>query len=139
MATPKLRNCQTCKKIFMSNYGEKVCPDCVRAQKELESTVVNFVRENPKSSIAEIMAETGASEAMIRRMIEEGHFVQSGVKLTYPCKKCGKEIIAGQYCDECMKEMQKDLQSAHQKMAGIAAAEAAAARGHGMYSKDFQK
>ena len=133
----KLRNCSSCGKIFMS-YGDKICPNCVQEQKELELVVVEYVRDHPKCKIHEIMEETKAPESLIRRLIEEGRFEQIGVNLSYPCKKCGKPIIAGQYCEECLSEMQSNLQSAHEGISKVAEAEAAAARGHGMYSKDLK-
>ena len=135
----KLRNCQGCGKLFMSQHGERLCQPCVEAQAKLEGVVVEYVRDHPKCKIVEIMEETGASEAMIRRLIDEGRFEQVGVKVTYPCKKCGKEIVVGQYCDSCLQEMQSELHSASKQMSGVAEAAAAAARGHGMYSKDLKK
>ncbi len=134
----KLKNCSNCGKIFMS-YGEKICPNCVEEQKNLEMIVVEYVRDHPKCKIHEILEETGAPESLIRRLIEEGRFEQVGVNLSYPCKKCGKPIIAGQYCDECLTEMQENLQSVQQGISKTAEAEAAANRGHGMYSKDLKE
>ena len=133
----KLRNCSVCGKIFMSN-GEKICPNCVQNQQDMEMTVIEYVRDHPKCKIPEIMEETGAAESLIRRLIEEGRFVQVGVNLSYPCQKCGKPIIAGKYCEECLAEMQENLQSVQTGIAKTAEAEAAAARGHGMYSKDLK-
>lgn len=131
----KLRNCQQCGKLFMSQHGEKICNDCKAAMEDLENTVVNYVRDNPKCKIHEIMDETGAPEYMIRRLIDEGRFVQVGVTLAYPCKKCGKSIVAGQYCEDCLREMQANLATAHSEMAKAAEAN----KVHGMYSKDLQK
>ncbi len=133
----KLRNCSQCGKIFMSN-GERLCPNCVQAQQDLELVVVDYVRDHPKCKIPEIMEATQAPEMLIRRLIEEGRFEQVGVNLSYPCKKCGKPIVAGAYCEECKEEMQQNLQSASSALNQVAEAEAAAARGHGMYSKDLK-
>ena len=87
----KLRNCSQCGKLFMSN-GEKICPNCVQAQADLELVVVDYVRDHPKCKITEIMEETGAPESLIRRLIEEGRFEQVGVSLNYPCKKFCSDI-----------------------------------------------
>lgn len=133
----KLRNCSNCGKIFMSQ-GEKICPNCVQEQKELEVVVVDYVRDHPKCKIPEIMEETKAPESLIRRLIEEGRFEQVGVNLSYPCRKCGKPIIAGQYCEDCLTEMQENLQTVQQGISKSAEEAAAAARGHGMYSKDLK-
>lgn len=130
----KLRNCNQCGKLFMSR-GEKICQDCQDKMANLEQVVVDYVRDNPKCKIHEIMDATGAPESLIRRLIDEGRFVQVGVSVSYPCKKCGKTIFAGQYCEDCLKEMQANLAAAHGEMAKIAESN----RGHGMYSKDLQK
>ena len=133
----KLRNCSMCGKIFMSN-GEKICPNCVQAQADMEVVVVDYVRDHPKCKIPEIMEETGAPESLIRRLIDEGRFVQLGVNLSYPCQKCGKPIITGKYCEDCLNEMQENLQSVQQNISKAAEEAAAADRGHGMYSKDLK-
>ena len=133
----KLKNCSSCGKIFMSR-GEKVCPNCVEEQRKLELVVVEYVRDHPKCKIIEIIEETGAPESLVRRLIEEGRFEQVGVNLSYPCKKCGKPIVAGQYCEDCLSEMQENLQSVQAGISKAAEEAAAAARGHGMYSKDLK-
>lgn len=135
----KLKNCQQCGKLFMSQHGEKICPDCVEAQAKLEIVVVDYVRDHPKCKIPEIMEETGAPESLIRRLIDEGRFVQMGINFSYPCKKCGKPIVAGVYCEDCKNELQENLQSVQTGLSKSAEAAAAAARGHGMYSKDLAK
>ena len=78
-----------------------------------EREIVAFVREHPNSTIAEIIEATGASEKMIKRMIEEGRFVEFSQNIHYPCKKCGKLIVAGKYCKSCYEKMQKAIRKAH--------------------------
>ena len=131
----KLKNCQVCGKIFMAQPGEKICKNCQDAMADMESVVVDYVRDHPKCKIAEIMENTNAPESLIRRLIESGRFIQVGANLSYPCKKCGKEIFAGQYCEDCLREMQESLQAAHGELAKAAES----ARGHGMYSKELQR
>lgn len=133
----KLKNCSICGKIFMSN-GEKICPNCMKDQEDMELVVVEYVRDHPKCKIPEIMEATGAQEFLIRRLIDEGRFVQAGVNFSYPCQKCGKPIITGKYCEDCLKEMQENLQSVQTGISKAAEAQAAAERGHGMYSKDLK-
>jgi methionyl-tRNA synthetase len=69
-------------------------------------------------------------------MVEEGRFAQSNVKTN--CKKCGKEIIGGLYCEACLSAMQENLQSVQEKISAQNAA-AAAAKGRGMHSKTLGK
>lgn len=130
----KLRNCSQCGKLFMSR-GERICQNCQDKMADMEQVVVDYVRDNPKCKIHEIMDATGAPESLIRRLIDEGRFVQVGANLSYPCKKCGKDIFSGQYCEDCLKEMQSNLAAASGEMAKIAEA----GKKHGMYSRDLQK
>ena len=130
----KLRNCISCGKIFSSLYGEKMCPACKEAQDRLENSVIDYVRDHPKTRIPEIVKETGANDLIIRRLMEAGRLV--GVNLKYPCKKCGKEINRGQFCEACAKEIEAEVQNVSDK---AAAARAAAERGRGMHSKDTGK
>jgi hypothetical protein len=72
---------------------------------------------------------------MIKKMIREGRFEQIGVKMTYPCEKCGAPILTGKLCQTCKENMQKELQK--QAASVVAARQAANAnRGQGMHSKD---
>ena len=130
------RNCARCGKLFVPLNREKICRECKDAEKEMENVVMQFVRENPKSKIPEIAEGTGATEALIRRMIEDGRFDRSDLKFYYPCKKCGKEILAGQYCEDCLNSMAESLQNFQVKKAN---ANAAASKGTGMHSKNLSK
>ena len=128
----KLKNCPICGKIF-ADFGAHVCPDCFDKLQAKESEVVNYVRDNPNAKIPELVEATGADEKLIKRMIREGRFVQVGVPMSYPCKKCGAPITQGDICNKCRTEMRDSLQKAPAKIA--AAKEAARiGRGQGMHS-----
>ena len=109
----KMKNCPMCGKVFLATPGRRVCIDCREAEMQREREIVAFVREHPNSTIAEIIEATGASEKMIKRMIEEGRFVEFSQNIHYPCKKCGKLIVAGKYCKSCYEKMQKAIRKAH--------------------------
>ena len=130
----KLRNCQFCGKVFMSTGG-RVCPACLDKQADDEMIVVDYVRDHPKCKVHEIIEATGVSELLIRRLIEEGRFIQEGIDYSYPCKKCGQLIMKGKFCEKCMAEMQEELRGAHSKIEERKQAD----KGHGMYSKDMKK
>ena len=130
----KLKNCQICGKVFMSTGG-KVCPACLDKQADDEMKVIEYVRDHPKCKVMEIIEATEVAEPIIRRLIEEGRFIQEGVDYSYPCKKCGQLIMKGKFCEKCMAEMQEELKGVHSKIAEQREAD----RGHGMYSKDLKK
>lgn len=131
-----MKNCQRCGKLFVPMNREKICRDCRDADREMENKVMQFVRDNPKCKLQDIVDGTGAEESLIRRMIEEGRFEQSSV--TTNCKKCGKEIVGGLYCEACLSSMQENLQSVQEKISAQSAA-AAATKGKGMHSKTLGK
>ncbi len=130
----KVKNCPKCGKLF-ADYGAHMCPDCEDKMREKEAEVVNYVRDNPKAKVVEIIEATGCSEQLIKKLIREGRFEQVGVKMTYPCEKCGAPIISGKLCQNCMESMRNELQK---QAAGVVAARQAASanRGQGMHSKD---
>ena len=108
----KMKNCSSCGKVFVSINNARICMDCRAKEEQWERSIVEFVRDHPKSTIAEIVEATGVQEPVIRRMIREGRFVSSGIDLYYPCEKCGSPISKGQYCEKCQKEMRDELTAA---------------------------
>ena len=132
----KMRNCQRCGKLFMQQSREKICRDCRDADAAMEAKVMDFVRSNPECKVPDIIEGTGAEESLIRRMIDDGRFEQTVIKTN--CKKCGKEIVGGPYCESCLSSMQENLQSVQERISASSAA-AAAARGRGMHSKNLGK
>ncbi len=110
--TVKLKNCPICGKTFIGTPAHRVCRDCREKEYQMERTIISYVRDHPGARPAEIVAETGASEKLLRRMIEEGRFIELG-NIRYPCKKCGRLISTGKYCRECYSKMKQSLQKAH--------------------------
>ena len=133
----KMRNCAGCGKIFVALEGRKFCPDCMEKEYKLEEQVVNFVRDNPKSSVTEILKEIPeATEKLIKRLIREGRFEQVGVKMSYPCDKCGAPIVTGKLCGKCSEALRNELQATQLKAVAVRKPESSAAKGRGMYSLD---
>ncbi|MBQ9480239.1 MAG: flagellar protein [Selenomonadaceae bacterium] len=100
----KLRNCKGCGKLFMSSGGV-FCPACIEKQHQDEQRIVEYVGEHPDSTILDIVKDLEISEAIVRRLIEEGRLLQAGIDYHYPCAKCGAPIVSGQYCDSCAEQL----------------------------------
>ena len=117
---PKIRNCTKCGKIFAAMHGEKVCKDCVQKEKDFEESVITYIRENPGSSVKDVMHATGASEKMMRRMMQDGIFSNSSVQTetnpTYPCMSCGRPITSGTYCMDCLSRLRDQTKRAAERM-----------------------
>ena len=122
----KLANCSVCGKLF-SDTGRGICYDCQIKMQDKEKEVVEYVRHNPMSKIPEIVEATGANETLIKRLIREGRFEQVGVKMSYPCEKCGAPIIMGKICQACQDKVRAELQATQAKI--VAAKQMAG--GHG--------
>ena len=136
----KMKNCPMCGKLFLATNTMRVCRDCLEKEHEMESNVVNYVRQHPDCNIPEIIKETGAPEKMIRRLIKEGRFVEAGVKITYPCEKCGAPISTGKLCNKCAEALRAELQATNAKNQAMAAKKAAPdprAKGKGVHSKSL--
>ena len=130
----KVKNCPVCGKIYQE-IGQKMCRDCYNKMLDKEREVINYVRDHPKSKIPEIIEATGAHEKLIRKLISEGRFEQVGVKMTYPCEKCGAPIITGKLCSNCQESLHKDLLASKEKIDAAKKAIAAQSMGVGMHSK----
>lgn len=132
----KIKNCPMCGKLF-NDTGHGCCMDCYEKILEKEREVVNYVRDHRGAKIPEICEATGAPSGMIKKMIREGRFEQIGVKMTYPCEKCGAPIISGKICQQCEEAARNELQKqAALQTAARQMAKADQNRGQGFRSKD---
>lgn len=115
---PKLRNCTKCGKVFTSIRGEKICRDCMDEAKEFEQKVVQFIRDNPGTSMKEVMEATGATDKMLKRMMQEGIFSNAGrgEDFMYPCVGCGRPIHTGTYCTDCLSRLRNQTKKAAESM-----------------------
>lgn len=117
---PKIRNCTKCGKIFASLHGERVCKDCIQKEKEFEEEVIKYIRDNPGSSVKDVMEATGATEKMMKRMMQDGIFSNAAVKheegATYPCMSCGRPITSGTYCMDCLSRLRDQTRKAAEAM-----------------------
>ncbi len=105
----KVKNCPLCGQIYVET-GRKMCRDCYVRQEEMEGKVVAYVRDHPDATVGEVVEATGVEESVIRRMIREGRFESSNIQLDYPCARCGKPIIKGKFCQDCLMRLYVKMQ-----------------------------
>lgn len=119
---PKIRNCSQCGRIFTATHGEKICSSCAQKAKEFEEKVVKYIRDNPGSTMKDVMEATGATDKMLKRMMQEGIFSnaaaagQNGEQVTYPCMSCGRPITSGTYCMDCLSRLRDQTKRAAESM-----------------------
>lgn len=112
MPSVKLKNCPVCGKAFVGTNAMRVCRDCRDKEIEMEQVVMRYVRDHPKCTIKKILDETGVSDSLLKRMIQEGRFTEFA-EFRYPCGRCGRMINAGKYCKQCVTRMKAVLQQTH--------------------------
>lgn len=109
-----LKNCKRCGKLFVK-VNKDICPDCVKQEEEEFTAVKEYLDKNPNATISNVSEETGVSEKMIRKFIEDGRLLTTKYSAVgVECKRCGKEISKGRYCEECQVELQKQLGALNQ-------------------------
>ena len=130
-------NCPECGKLCIKTAAG-MCPNCYRLEQDNEEVVASYVRDNPKSSVEEIHEATGVKEKTIFRMIKNGRFMDD-FQVTYPCEKCGTEIVRGRLCDECNHRILKDIQDSQAKREAMQVKEKKDVAGKGMYTKNMTR
>ncbi|WP_053218572.1 TIGR03826 family flagellar region protein [Virgibacillus senegalensis] len=107
----ELMNCPRCDALFVSGV-RSICQDCYKEEERAYTTVYNYLRprKNRQATIPEIVEATGVDEEIIYKFIKEKRLRPSQFpNLTYPCDRCGTMISDGNLCNNCLTEMQADL------------------------------
>ena len=107
----ELKNCKRCGAMFNYVVGHPICGRCRKADEEDFKKVKNYLYDNPGSSPPEIAVEVDVSVEKIRRYLKEGRLeiVGDASNMVLACEKCGMSIRTGRYCDECERDMKKEL------------------------------
>jgi len=110
----KLAYCEKCGKLFSSVRGETLCPVCGAQDREAKNKIKEYLRDNPKATLREAAAATGAPEDSVKRLSMEviSAKLNSNKKMdvAYPCANCGTMIKTGTYCLDCAAELQRKAQ-----------------------------
>lgn len=107
-----LRNCRICHKLFVDT-GLGICQSCYEKEREDEKIVIEYVREHHQASLQEIVEDTGVDARVVSKMIERGQFIMGDNEITHPCKRCGKPIVRGIYCPQCLMLMHRAIDKAN--------------------------
>lgn len=107
-----LSNCKRCGKLFVK-MNKAICPECLEQEEEDFEKVKKYLDDNPTATINQVSRETEVSEKMIRKFIEEGRLLTTKYAgISVSCKRCGKDINEGRYCDACQAELQNQMEAA---------------------------
>lgn len=106
-----LINCKECGKAFVTYSGRPICQTCeARLNAEYE-LVREYVKDNPQVTLDKVSEVTGVSTSRIRQYIADGLLDQVNLNETIvlSCQICKKPISSGNYCNECMAKLKKNL------------------------------
>ncbi|MCW2278826.1 hypothetical protein [Heliophilum fasciatum] len=112
-----LRNCVRCGRLYAPQRQEKICPICFREEESRYEDVVEYLRDHPGASHAEVAHAVGVEEQTIYRFIEEGRLEVGGASYAlHRCQRCGCTLQAGRHCAACQEELARELRGAVQAL-----------------------
>ncbi|RKD23538.1 flagellar operon protein TIGR03826 [Caminicella sporogenes DSM 14501] len=112
-----IRNCKECGKLFQYDGISKLCYSCRKKDEEDFKRVKDYIYDNTGATITEVSEATGVSEDKILRYLREGRLeiVGENPGLVLDCERCGRAIRTGRYCEECAREIEKELRSGFER------------------------
>lgn len=109
----ELRNCRKCGKMFTYTGGSVFCTLCIRREEEAYQKVKEYLYDNPGASMNEVSEATGVSVEKILRFLREGRLeIVEGSAIILECERCRRPIRTGRFCNDCMKGLEGELESA---------------------------
>lgn len=109
----ELRNCRKCGKMFTYTGKSAFCQACVRREEEDYQKVKEYLYDNPGASMNEVSSVTGVSVEKIMRFLREGRLeIVEGSNIVLECERCKRSIRTGRFCNDCMKGIEGELESA---------------------------
>jgi len=115
----EIRNCPKCKAVF-TYAGYEICPACMKADEAVFEDVRLYLKEHPDNSLTVVAAETGVSAKKILRYVKEGRLeISHGMHGEVVCRKCGKPIKKGRYCEKCVIDVNQEVDGAFNRSAYV--------------------
>ncbi len=106
-----IRGCERCNTIY--KYGNnKICNKCIGEIDEIMRRVREYLEENKNADVSTLSKELDVSEKDIFYLLREERLSLVGEGKGLTCKRCGKGIESGSYCDVCIKQMKSEFQAA---------------------------
>jgi hypothetical protein len=99
-------NCKECGMVCLESVNQ-LCTDCQQEFQRSEQRVIEYLEDNPKSSLDEVHKATRVSRHVIMQMIRNNRILTGMV--SYPCESCSEPIIQGRICTKCADEVIKYL------------------------------
>ena len=74
--------------------------------------IKNYIKENHKERIGmrDVSEKFDVSIAQIISWVNQGELdLKRDVEFNFKCRKCGKELFEGNYCEKCKKGLVRDI------------------------------
>ncbi len=110
-----VRNCKKCNQLFNYTGDSNLCPKCTREMEEKFFQVRDYIRDNPTASMTAVAEENDVPIQQLKKWVRQERLTftkESGV--TIDCEACGKPILTGRYCKECLGSMRNGFNSMYQ-------------------------
>ncbi len=103
------KNCPRCGKLFQY-INSPICDLCRKEEEEAFESLKSFLKDNPGCTLTEISVATGVSTRKITRYLKEGRLeITKGLHGVLTCNECGKTILTGRYCPQCLLKISVDI------------------------------
>ncbi len=111
--TDNFKKCQVCGKIFKS-LGNPRCPECLEAIEDYFYKIKDYLYDFPNAKIDEVSKELDVPKKIILILVKEERIML--VDASKSCMKCGKSIVSGKYCNDCLKAFNSKLETIAPKL-----------------------
>lgn len=104
-----------CGNLFNYVMGAQHCPLCKANLEKLFEQVREFLYDNKGATISQVCENIDVSKRQVEQWVREERLTfatAEGSGLT--CKRCGKGIMTGNFCDGCKARVIGNLNSAYE-------------------------
>ncbi len=106
-----IKKCKGCGEIF-DMVSLPFCNNCAKEIEYKYKIVRDYLYDNPNETIEQVSVETDTPEWMIMYFLRDGRLNMSSASGALRCESCGKPVITGRYCNECMVKLGSKIQGA---------------------------
>lgn len=112
----EVKNCRRCRKLFNYIGGMPICPTCEKEIEDKFQEVKQYLRENPRASLAQIAEENETSIQQLKQWVREERLLfTDDSPVALECEKCGAIIRTGRFCKNCKGNLADSMQKAIHK------------------------
>ncbi len=112
----EVRNCMSCGSLFNYVMGQQICPLCKANLDKVFEEVKEFIFENKGANITQVCENIAVSRRQVEQWVREERLTFATADGSgLGCKRCGKPIMSGNYCEKCKIRVVNTLNSAYHK------------------------